>query len=152
MSIAAHAVIVYDSVHFLEKEFRVLRNMPLPLYKMLLLFVVTYIVLLLPEIFFLYYYGYKVHLGVSISSLLLYFIGQLLLFTALAYEKHQKIESYLLYIGLITAFSLMLTPLKSFGWIGGALVVIAFSLFSSNYYQYEPEYETSINTNSGSKK
>jgi hypothetical protein len=141
MSIAAHAVIVYDSVQFLEKDFRVLRNMPLPIYKMLLLFVVTYIVLLLPETFFLYYYGNKVHLGVSISSLLLYYMGQLLLFTALAYEKHQKIESYLLYIGLITAFSLMLTPFKSFGWIGGALVVVAFSLFSNNYYLYEPEYE-----------
>jgi hypothetical protein len=141
ISIAAHAVIVYDSVQFLEKDCRILRNMPLPLYKMLLLFVVTYIVLLLPEAFFLFYYGSKVHLGVGISSLLLYYIGQLLLFTALAYEKHQKIESYLLYIGLITAFSLMLTPLRSFGWIGGALVVIAFSLFSGNYYKYEADYE-----------
>jgi len=34
-------------------------------------------------------------------------------------------------------FSLMLTPLKSFGVIGGALVIIAFSLFSGNYYKYE---------------
>jgi len=141
MSIAAHAVIVYDSVQFLESDFRAIRNVPLPLYKMLLLFVITYIVLLLPEIVFLSYYGNKVQLNVSIPSLLLYYIGQLLLFTGLAYEKHQKIESYLLYIGLITVFSLMLTPLKSFGLIGGALVIIAFTLFSGNYYQYEPEYE-----------
>lgn len=141
MSIAAHAVIVYDGVQFLERDFRVLRNMPLPLYKLLLLFVITYIILLLPEIFFIGYYGSRAHLGVSIASLLLYYIGQLLLFTALAYERHQKIESYLLYIGLITACSLLLTPLKSFGWIGSALVVIAFSLFAGNYYKYEPEYE-----------
>ena len=141
MSIAAHAVIVYDGVQFLERDFRVLRNMPLPIYKLLLLFVITYIILLLPEIFFIGYYGSRAHLGVSIASLLLYYIGQLLLFTALAYEKHQKIESYLLYIGLITACSLLLTPLKSFGWIGGVLVLIAFSLFAGNYYKYEPEYE-----------
>jgi hypothetical protein len=141
MSIAAHAVIVYDSVQFLEKDFPALRNMPLPLYKIWLLFVITYAVLLLPEIFFIGYYGNKVHLGVSTFALLLYYIGQLLLFTALAYEKHQKIENYLLYIGLITACSLLLTPLKSFGIIGSALMVIAFTLFAAGYYQYEPEYE-----------
>lgn len=114
---------------------------------MFMLFVVTYIILLLPEIFFIGYYGSKVHLGVSTFSLLLYYIGQLLLFTALAYEKHQKIENYLLYIGLITAFSLMLTPLKSFGLIGGALIIIAFTLFAASYYQYEPEYAMSNKAN-----
>jgi hypothetical protein len=141
MSIAAHAVIVYDNVQFLEKDFRMLRNMPLPLYKLFVLFVGTYVILLFPEAFFLWYYGNEAPLGVSIFSLLLYYVGQLLLFTALAYEKHQKIESYLLYIGLITAVSLLLTPLKSFGLVGCALIIIAFTLFSGNYYQYEPEYE-----------
>ncbi|TKK71598.1 hypothetical protein FC093_00820 [Ilyomonas limi] len=141
ISIATHAVIVYDSVQFLERDFPTLRNMPLPLYKLFMLFASTYIVLLLPEIFFLWYYGNAAHLGVSIFLLLLYYIGQLLLFTSLAYEKHQKIEHYLLYIGLITACSLLLTPLKSFGLIGCALIIIAFALFSGNYYQYEPEYE-----------
>jgi len=141
MSIAAHAVIVYDNVQFLEKDFRVLRNIPLPLQKVFILFVITYIILLLPEAFFLWYYGNAAHLGVSIFSLLLYYIAQLLLFTALAYEKHQKIESYLLYIGLITAISLLLTPLKSFGLIGCALIVVAFTLFAGNYYVYEQEYE-----------
>lgn len=146
MSIAAHAVIVYDGVHFLEKEFRTLRNLPLPLYKMYMLYFFTYTILLLPEIIFLFYHGSSAHLGVPLFSLVFYYIGQLLLFTSLSYEKHQKIEMYLLYIGLITAFSLMLTPLKSFGWIGGALIMIAFTLFSSNYYLYEPEYEGDSNT------
>ena len=138
VSIAAHAVIVFDGIQFLEKDFKVLRNMPLPLYKLFLLFLISYTLLLLPEAFILWYYSYRVALSVPVASLFIYYIAMLLFFTALSYEKGIKIETYLLYVGLITVLSLLIAPLKSFAAEGSCVAAIAFITFAGLYYKYEP--------------
>ncbi len=139
ISIAAHAVIIFDGIQFLENDFKVLRNTPLPLYKLFLLFLITYTLLLLPEAIILWHYSHRVALSVPVTSLIVYYIAMLLFFTALSYEKGIKIENYLLYIGLITVLSLFIAPLKSFAVEGLCVAAIAFVMFAGLYYKYERE-------------
>lgn len=140
IAIAAHAVVCFDQVQFLEKQYSGLRNMPVPLYKFFLLFLVTNFVLLLPEALILVHYSKMVTLTVPALSLVVYFVAQLLFFTSLAYEKQMNVERYLMYVGLITVLSLLITPLRMFWQAGCVLVVISFVTFYSLYYGYEQAF------------
>jgi hypothetical protein len=134
--IATNAVVVFDYVQFLEKDFSSLRNMPVPVYRVFLLFLLVYPLLILPEILILAYYAPSV-LGIGFLSPFIYFLGQLLLFTSIAYEKQMKVESYLGVVALIAVALLFIAPLASFWTVGLVLSAIGFIMFCALYYKYE---------------
>ncbi len=134
--IIANAIIVYDYVQFLERDFSALRNMPIPVYKIFLLYLFIYPILILPEFLILLRYAPSV-LDVSPVSLCVYFLGQLLLFTSIAYEKQMKVENHLGIVSLISACFLFVTPLAPFYAVGIALIIVAFIMFCMLYYKYE---------------
>ena len=138
--IAAHAVVVYDCVQFLEKRFSIIRNMPIRRYKIFLLYVVVYLWLLLPEAAILAYYSTKMVMDVKVGSLMIYFFGQLLFYTSIAYEKQMNMGTYLGAVGLITVCLLMVLPFANFWIIGLALIGISFIVFHSLYYKYETQF------------
>ena len=137
LSIASHAIIVYDHVKFIETRFAILRNMPIYRYKIFLLFVTAYFVLLLPEAAILFYYGNKIALGVKVVPLMAYFFGQLLFYTAVAYEKQMNIGTYLGAVGLTSVCLLMVLPFANFWIIGLILIAVSFIIFNALYYKYE---------------
>lgn len=134
--IATNAVVVFDYVQFLEKDFTSLRNMPIPVYRIFFLFLLVYPLLMLPEILILWYYAPTV-LGIGFIPPSIYFLGQLLLFTSVAYEKQMKVEAYLGVVALIAVALLFIAPLASFWIVGIGLMVIAFVMFYALYYKYE---------------
>lgn len=143
-AIAAHAVIVYDAVQYVETRFPLIRNMPVRLYSVFLLFPTAYIVMLLPEGIMFWYYGHKVDMPISPLLLLVYFIGQMVFFTAIAYEKQTKMESFLTAVGFITVGSLFVAPLLSLGVLGIMLLIIGAILFTVLYPKYETDFGSEL--------
>ncbi len=134
--IATNAMVVFDYVQFLEKDFTSIRNMPIPVYRIFCLFLLAYPLLMLPEMLILAYYAPSV-LGIGFISPSIYFLGQLLLFTSVAYEKQMKVEAYLGIVALIAVGLLFIAPLATFWVVGLVLMVVAFVMFCGLYYKYE---------------
>lgn len=139
-SVAAHALVAYDYVQFLESDFPLLRNMPVSRIRIFLLYVVAYIALLLPEAAILFYYvptsGFEVHT----LSLLIFFMGQLLFLGAIAYEKNLSPQEYSMAVAMVCICLLFILPLAAFCVLGCIMGIAGFVIFAMLYYKYEPVY------------
>ncbi|MEO7310984.1 MAG: hypothetical protein ABIX01_11350 [Chitinophagaceae bacterium] len=140
VAIAAHALVAYDYVQFLETDFPGLRNLPVSRIKIFLLFPVAYLVLLLPEAAILFYYVPSTGFGAHPLSLLIYFIGQLVFIGSIAYEKNLNTSEYSMAVGVISVCSFFILPLTAFWVIGVVLALAGFVIFYVLYYKYEPVY------------
>ncbi|MES2773444.1 MAG: hypothetical protein V4722_04645 [Bacteroidota bacterium] len=141
VAIAAHALVAYDYVRFLESGFPGLRNLPIPRVKIFLLFPVAYTALLLPETAILFYYLPATGFGTQPLSLIIYFIGQLIFFGSIAYEKNLNSSEYIMSVGVVCVCSFFVLPLTEFWVIGAVMALAGFFIFSSLYYQYEPVFK-----------
>jgi hypothetical protein len=127
--ISAHSLLPAYYVGFIEEQMSFMRNMPVPVTKQLLLYVVTYAVIFLPELLFLLLNGH--HAMPLELTLVLYAVAvsQMTLYTSLQYIHNLQTERYTMIVFVI--FFATLLFLASFNlWIlffvEAALAVIIF--------------------------
>jgi len=140
-AIAAHALVAYDYVQFLEGAFPLLRNMPLSRLRIFLLYPVAYAVLLLPEAAILLYYMPRNGFEVYPLWLIIFAIGQLLFLSAVAYEKNLTTSEFSMVVAVVCGCLLFILPLAPFWLVGCTLAVAGFLIFYNLYYKYEPDYK-----------
>jgi hypothetical protein len=132
-----HAIIPYLSVQFMEKNFAVSRNLPVPLLNRAVVFLVPYVLLLLPEMAYILYHAQ----AFSIEHRLAYYvnlIASLFLLTAVQYSDAFNRNEYLKASFGLFFISIFAIHIQTFWtWIV-IQVVISFILFRTGYYRYEP--------------
>jgi hypothetical protein len=122
-AVAAHALLIFDYTRFLEKDFPLLRNLPLPLHRRWLQLALTCLVLLLPELAFLAYGQVLTGAGPQLYVLWLLGVTELLLLSALCYEQQMEANTYLMY-SIVVLLAALLLPL----FTGFALAIAGFAL------------------------
>jgi|GEM_PF-2155542 len=139
--IAAHAMLPYFFVQFMETEMRCLRNFPSVLPARAAPFLLAYSVLFLPEVTFLLLHARTaVSLPVT-GSLYLLAISQLWLYTSLLYMVAVRTERYMGYVlGGFFISMMLLAGLPVIVIASGAFLVGAL-VFLVCYGRYEPKYE-----------
>jgi hypothetical protein len=140
VSVAAHAIIIFDNVQYLNTAFPLLRNMPISRFKIYALHLITCMVLLLPEAAILLYHVPKTNLGVHAISIIFFMAGQLVFITSIAYEKNLSQQEHTAAVAFVCIGLLFLLPHGSFWVIGLSLLAAGFLLFHSIYYKYEPSF------------
>lgn len=135
--IASHAMIAYYYVQFIETKMRWLRNMPRSPIQFFALYASTFFVILIPEMVYLLKHASLLSQTTNALSLILFFISQLLLYTALQYQRGMNMPEYTLQVFVICLASAFTMPLKQFALIGTVEFVIALSLFWELYPMYE---------------
>lgn len=141
LSIAAHAALVLDYVEFLETKFFVRRNLPVPVWKIFLSYLLCYLIIALPEILSMFYFGIGQQPPTNAAIMALMYIGELLLFTAVLYEKGMTKERYFTYVAAIAISMLLIASFKIFWITAMGVLAISFSLFQIQFYRYEPNIE-----------
>lgn len=134
----AHAALPYYSVQFLELRFPVYRNLPVPLYRRALVFLLSYTIVVIPEMVYLFYFGD----ALPVANKLAYSINlpaSLFLLTAIQYSEAQSREEYLKATFALFFISIFVLHVEAFWWWIMIQLLIAFVLFASGYYQYERE-------------
>ncbi len=134
-----HALLVYYYVALMEKRMNFSRNMPVLRIHRFLLFFITYLLVLLPEFFFILLN--RSGLITCYSALIFYSIAvaQLSLFTSILYVKSMKMKSYLKLVFCIYLASTMLMLTGSYEIISVINLSLAFLFFFRNFYRYEVE-------------
>jgi len=140
-SIAAHAALVLDYVDFFETKFFIRRNLPLPVWKIFLSWLLCYFIIALPEIFAMFYFGIGQQPPTNAGVMAVIYIGELLLFTAVLYEKGMTKERYFTYVAAIVISMLLIASFKIFWITAIGILAISFSLFQTQFYKYEPNVE-----------
>ncbi len=132
-----HALLVYYYVELMEKLMSITRNLPVRRAYRFLLFLITYVLMLLPELFFILINGS--HLVTLYQTAVFYImaVAQLLLFTSILYVKSMRMKPYLQIIFCIYFASSILMLSGYYEVIGGANLVLAFVLFYKSFYRYE---------------
>ena len=144
LSIASHALVVFDYVQFLERRFILLRNLPIATPKIFLLFSLTMFFVVLPESIVLLYFRPQEVSFITSLGLIVYLIGLFSLFIMLSYETGITLLAYTSYIGLIIVATLLLSPFRLFIFTGMALFAVSLGMFKNLYYKYE--LKTSMET------
>jgi hypothetical protein len=137
--LVTHAVLVFYLFEFWENYFSFSRNLPLAAVKAALLYVFTYMVLLLPEAGFMLINNQG---NLPVASMLFLYgiaIAMLFLYTAILYATGGNISRYtnLLLAGFIMIFFVLKT-----GYLLGSMLGIAgiaALIFLAHYYSYEKE-------------
>ncbi|WP_156522621.1 hypothetical protein [Arachidicoccus ginsenosidimutans] len=140
-SIAAHSALTLDYVEFFESKFFIRRNLPLPVWKIFLSYLLCYCIIAVPEILSMFYFGIGQQPPTNTSIMAIIYVGELLLFTAVLYEKGMTKERYFAYAGAIVVLMLLLAAFKIFLFAAIAILIICFSLFQTQFYKYEPNAE-----------
>ncbi len=139
---SAHAVLPFLSVQFAESRAAFSRNLPVPLLKRAMAFVIPYTILMLPETVYLVAVSTAMPALIKlayISNL----IASLALLTAIQYSGAQSRDEYVKAAGGILFVSIFVLHVQAFWlWIGVQLVM-AMLLFASGYYKFERTEEES---------
>lgn len=137
ISIASHAIIAYYYVQFIEVKMRWLRNTPRSPMHFFMLYAATFCIILIPETIYLLKHTFLLIQAANAFSLILFFIAQLLLYTALQYQRGMTMQEYTLQVFVICVASAFTMLLKQFALIGAIELVVALSLFRELYPTYE---------------
>ncbi len=141
LCISTHALLPLYYVDFVENQLGFLRNMPLPLWRRLALYLVTYAVLFIPELLFLLWNERNVLPMPVILSLYALAVSRLMLYTAAQYVPKINTNNY---TGLVFAMffaTLILIASLNLWLFAVAEFTIATVLFVTLYYRYEPNVQ-----------
>lgn len=136
ITILAHSMLVFYCFEFVEKKMAFTRNLPVSRNYRLLTYVVTYLIILLPEFCWMFLYAAGI---MSWPEILLTYcagIGQLLLLTALLYLPKMQLERFAWVICLIYFLSAILLSTS----IAAILLVevgVALLVFYRSYYRFQ---------------
>jgi len=133
---AAHSMLVYYSFDFTERQLAFFRNLPIGRSTRLLVYLLTYLVLLLPEHCWLVVYSSNL---MSWPELLLTFgigLGQLLLLTSILYLPNMHLQRFGLIVCLIYMGLAMLLP-SGVTIVLAAELTLALLIFYIRYYKFE---------------
>lgn len=132
----AHAVLPFLAVAFVEKKFSTHRNLPIPLWKTATLFLLAYVLTLLPELLYIIYRAENF----ALEQRCLYylnFVCSLFLLTAIQYANASSKNEYVKAVFGIVFFSIFALHAQVFWlWIGLQFTIAAI-LFFTGYYRYE---------------
>jgi hypothetical protein len=131
--VMAHAVLVYQQHKFEQTYLGISRNFPYSVSHLYMQYIFTYMLLLLPEILWLF----LTFSPLLAAGLLMLLIGQVLLFHSIIYKIGLAMNRYLPLV-MCLFFGLFLFIL--FGWIWVLLpgsLLLSFALFNINYYKAE---------------
>lgn len=142
----AHFIVPFLSVQFLEKELSFCRNLPLQRVQYAVAYLLTYIVLLLPETIYLILYGQSL---LSVSEILAYYgvaIAALFLLTAVQYSEAMDRDEYMK-VGFALFFvSIFMLHSKAFIlWIT-IQFLIGLLLFWNGFYKYEEQQHANVSS------
>jgi hypothetical protein len=133
----AHFIIPFLSVQFFENELAFFRNLPLPRVSYALAYLVTYIIILLPEMMYLALYGRSL---LSFPEMVAYYttgIASLALLTAVQYAEAMDREEYVK-VGFAVFFvSIFMLHSKAFIFWITIQFLIGLLLFWTGFYKYE---------------
>ncbi len=137
LSISAHALLPVYFVQFAERDMAFLRALPIPRHKRLAQFVVTYAVVLLPELFFLVWNEFHILPGHVILSVYLLAVTRLTFFSVVQYIPGWSTDRYTGFVFIIFFVSIILLASVSL-WIFIMLeAVLSVFIFYRRYYHYE---------------
>lgn len=138
---AAHAVLPYLSVQFAENRMAFARNLPLPLYKRAVAFLLPYALLVIPETAYLFAVTNAMPVALK-AAYIINIVATLALLTAITYSEAQSREEYGKAVGGLLFISVFVFHVQAFWpWIAVQLV-IASVLFVAGYYKFERAEET----------
>lgn len=140
--ISGHALVPVHYVQFVEVELPFLRNMPMLLAKRFSVFLITYAVIFIPEILFLWWNELD-HIGwYTLGALYLLFITRMSFFTSLQYVRAMTTDRYtLLVFGLFFCTLILLASVSLVPFIVVESIIAAL-LYRKLYYAYEPSERT----------
>lgn len=137
--IIAHARLVFICVDFNETLLHYNRNLPVHWLKVALTFLVTWVLILLPETFFMLINNHgNLPAGILLSQPLTA-IAMLMLFTSIAYASALDMERYILFIFI--SYIILLILQKAIGYPATLVCCTAMALmvFKAHYYWFEKE-------------
>jgi len=141
LNLLAHAILPYQVVDFFERQFSAFRNLPIPFWKRGAAFVLTYMVLLLPELIYLIYaagsFSFEHRFAYYLNL-----IASLFLLTAVQYANASDKNEYLKACFGLVFFSIFALHSGAF-WLWIIIQLsIAIVLFTTGYYRYESKNES----------
>lgn len=133
----AHFIVPFLAVQFFEKELSFSRNLPLRKTQYAFAYLLMYIVLLLPEIVYLFLYGQSL---LALSDILAYYgvaIASLFFLTGVQYSEAMDRDEFMKVGFLLFFVSIFMLHSKAFlPWMG-IQFAIGFLLFWTGFYKYE---------------
>jgi hypothetical protein len=136
----AHAALPWFAVQFLERSFSAYRNLPVSLAGRGAIFLLPYVILVLPEAVYIFTFGdalpvahrlaYSINLPVSLALL-----------TAFQYSEASGRNEYLKAVFALMFISLFVLHVQAFWWLIVMQLMMAAILFSAGYYRYEKQEE-----------
>lgn len=133
---AAHGMLVYYSFEFTEKQLAFTRNLPITRTKRLLNYLLTYLLLLLPELCLLFVYSTGLMSWADLLQTFAIGLGLLLLLMAILYLPNMHLQRFGLFTCLVYLGLAMLLP-SGVTIVLTAEVTIALLIFYSRYYKFE---------------
>jgi hypothetical protein len=132
-----HAMLVFHYVSFIELQLGISRNLPLPLYKVAHGYILTYAIILLPELLFMLINNQGNLPVVNIIIFYLVLAAALFLFTAVLYADGLDMDRYLLFVFAI--FITLFFCMKSGMYLATLATVslAAAAVFRAHYHCFE---------------
>jgi hypothetical protein len=133
----AHAVLPFYYISFMERDLSFYRNLPVPLVKTGLIYIITYCIVLIPELLFLLV---NAHDHVSLTDIFLLYgvaVVNLLLFTALLYMEEMRMKKYFRIVFAVFFVSIFALHFKNYILLISIELLIATLIFVNSYHLYE---------------
>jgi hypothetical protein len=137
--VVIHALLIYYYVELIEKMMSFSRNMPVPRMHRFLLFLITYLLVLIPELLFILINGYGMITFYTTIAFYSIAVAQLLLYTSILYVKSMRMKPYLQIVFCVYLVSSMWMLSGNYDVIGLVNLILAVIFFYRNYYHYEVE-------------
>lgn len=134
--LAAHAVVPFAAVQFMENDLLFSRNLPIPLFSRMLAFLFPYILVLLPETAYILLQAD----GLPVNHRVAYvvnFAASLFLLTAIQYSEAVSRDEYLKATFAVVLISIFVLHAQAFWFWIGAQLLMAIILFASGYKNFE---------------
>jgi hypothetical protein len=135
--IMAHAILPFYYISFMERDLSFYRNLPVPLVKTGLIYIITYCIVLIPELLFLLVNALD---HVSLTDIFLLYgvaVVNLLLFTALLYMEEMRMKEYFKIVFAVFFVSIFALHFKNFILLISIEFLIATLIFINSYHLYE---------------
>ncbi|WP_026463140.1 hypothetical protein [Adhaeribacter aquaticus] len=137
-AVVAHIPIILRLQQFQETQLNLLRQLPYPTYNRLLQQLIQYLLLLLPEVLFLFRSNMSIYYLLPLLTLVVFGISLLLVFLVLMYQPNYSLnqfikQSFFLFLGLL----LLLLASTPIGILAFVHLWVSYLLFKRWFYQYE---------------
>jgi hypothetical protein len=138
-AITAHANLVLQGTQFNEQWMSANRNLPLYWLQVLYQYAITWLILMLPELMFLFINNQGVMPISQIAGEWFIAWSALILFTGMAYGCKLKSEPYLLFV-FVCYIAIIFTQRWLGVWLAALVTfLLGITVFAAHYYSYEPE-------------